>query len=75
MLRVSTVRRVLRLREALDRAAVGHPIFKGRDVTPASPLFVRCPFCGARPLKECTSMGGRRVKFHQQRRQALRGRR
>jgi len=71
---VSATRRVLRLREALDRAA-GGPLFHGRDVAPLSPLFVDCPFCGAKALKECTTLGGRRTKFHRQRRRVLRGRR
>ena len=57
------------------REAFGEPRFRGRDVTPLSPIFVRCSFCGAKALRECTTMRGRRTKFHQQRRAALRGRR
>lgn len=69
MLRVSAIQRVLRMRKALSELP-----FEGKDVTPLSPLFVRCPFCGAKPLRECTTMRGRRTKFHHQRRQAMRGR-
>jgi len=78
MLRISVIKRVMR--EALHRYPVTgdiHPDDEAwmRKTTPASPILRACPFCCAKPLQECTSMGGRKRKFHQQRRAPSLGRR
>ncbi len=68
MLRISAIKRVMRMREALDA-------FDARRQIPLSPILRTCPFCCAKPLRECTTMGGRKRKFHQQRRAPSWGRR
>jgi len=70
----------MRMREALHRDPVTgkvHPDDKAwmRRTTAVSPILRTCSFCGAAPLRECTTMGGRKRKFHQQRRAPSLGRR
>lgn len=67
MLRVSVTKRVMRMREALAKGLT--------ETVPLSPILRACPFCCAKPMRECTTMGGRKRKFHQQRRAPSRGRR
>ncbi len=80
MLRISIIKRVMRMREALLLDPVTdemHP--DDRDwldrSVPASPILRHCSFCCAKPMQECTTMGGRKRKFHQQRRRPTLGRR
>jgi hypothetical protein len=75
-MRVSIIRRVSRQREALH----AHPSQGGMHTgvylrpEPSSPILRTCRFCGAQPMRECTSRGGKKVRFHRQRRAPSRGR-
>jgi hypothetical protein len=80
VLTLRIIQRVMRLREALHRHPVTgelHPDDAAwlRETTPQSPILRPCSFCGAKPMRECTTMGGKKRKFHQQRRRPTRGRR
>ncbi len=80
MLRASIIKRVMRMREAFHLDPVTgdlHPddkLWMEKSV-PLSPIMRSCPFCCAKPMRECTTMGGRKRKFHQQRRAPSLGRR
>jgi hypothetical protein len=80
VLRISIIKRVMRMREALHLDPVTgelHPDDRAwleRSVPP-SPILRPCPFCCAKPMRECTTKGGRKRKFHQQRRAPSLGRR
>jgi hypothetical protein len=75
VLRLSVIKRVMRLRESLHLDAAGEAIHQRRKTGPLSPVERTCSFCGAKPMRECTTMGGRKRKFHQQRRAPQWGRR
>ncbi len=79
MLRISIIKRVMRMREALHRDPVTgdlHPDDQAfLESVPLSPILRTCPFCCAAPMRECVSMGGRKRKFHKQRRAVSLGRR
>jgi hypothetical protein len=80
MLRVSVIKRVMRMRQALLRDPVTgdlHPddaAYLARTL-PASPILRTCSFCGSHPMRECTTPSGKKVKFHKQRRAPSLGRR
>lgn len=78
MLRISAIKRVMRLREALHMDPVKGGMHVGvylRPSEPTSPILRTCSFCGAKPMRECTTLRGRKTKFHRQRRAPSLGRR
>ncbi len=68
MLRLSAIKRVMRMRERLYQDATGEVRLHRHQTGPLSPILRTCPFCCAKPMRECTTMGGRKRKFHAQRR-------
>jgi hypothetical protein len=73
-LRASLVKRITRLNDSHYMNATGQ-VCRRRKTGPTSPILRTCSFCCAKPMQECTTMGGRKRKFHQQRRAPQFGRR